>query len=230
MNSCIEEAEVSDVYSSIDVDKLELLANGQSTAKISVELNPKTSVDRRNVVFSTNSGVFSGEFKNKIIIKATFIESKLIAIATIIAPTKTGKMIIKIEPEFDSSLKEFNRSVEILLKESRPSKIILGQSNLGIEANFNSEVSISGIISNSENSNVSDGFKIQFEDYLQNGESANGLFRNVKNVTKDSSKVSCIYGSSSHPVGTKIIVVGTLLDENNDKTAIKDSIFLIVNK
>src|SRR5690606_27620802 len=226
ITSCIPDANISNVYSSIIVDKSELFADGKSTATITVELNSKTSQDRRNVIFTTNVGSFSNDFKKKTTIKASFVDGKLIAKATIIAPTILKKIIIKIEPEFDSNLKEYFSTVEIDVKESEPAKIVLTPSNLGIEANFNSEVIVIGTLFNIESKSVSDGNRVIFEDILENGESANGLFRALSDTTVDSSRVSCIYGASNHPIGTKIKIRGTILDRESKFTSISDSILL----
>jgi hypothetical protein len=228
--SCIKDVKIEDVFEEIKSDKMEIVADGQSTSIIKLILNKKASPDRKNVLFSTDRGVFTSTGENKATVKASFEDGKLIAKITLRAPKSAGKITVIAKPEFDSSDKEFSVSVFLEAVESEANQIKLDQSALGIGPNFIEELRIWGVLNNSQGRPVSDGVKVVFEDFLVNGNNANGEFRSIIDIKTDSSIVSCKYGANTYSIGTKIKILCTVLDIGLKKTSIKDSIYITINK
>lgn len=228
--SCIKEVKIENVFQKMTADKMELVADGQSTSTIKLILNKEASQDRKNVLFSTDRGVFTSTGETKALVKASFEDGELIAKITLRAPKSAGKITVIAKPEFDSSDKEFSISVSLEAVESEANQIKLDQSALGIGPNFIEELRIWGVLNNSQGRPVSDGVKVVFEDFLVNGNNANGAFRSIIDIKSDSSIVSCKYGANAYSIGTKIKILCTVLDEGLKKTTIKDSIYITINK
>jgi hypothetical protein len=77
---------------------------------------------------------------------------------------------------------------------------------------------------------VSKGQSVLFEDFLPGGGSANGQYRRLENVTKDSSNVTTFFSVPQYSIGTQIKVKSTVLNSLGQKTTVADSIILTVNQ
>jgi len=220
---------VDQVFKNLKFSKSEIFADGQSTVSISVELSDKSSDDRRNIVFSASSGVFTANGKDTYSSKAEFENGILVAKATLRVSTKPGTIVVSVKPEFNSPVNGFILSDSIPAKTSVPFSIKLETSSFGIASNHLTEVFITGNLKNASGKFVSEGYNVLFEDVVLSVP-ANGQFRNLQTTTTDSALVSGYYSAFAHPIGTQIKIRGTLLDENGHKTAIADSVLLTVNQ
>lgn len=223
--SCGDDAEIDDVFQNLQVSPSEALADSKSTVNVSVEINEKSSSDRRKIIFKTSSGSFASSGSSSATVEAKYENGILMAKAVLKAGTKAGEVKISVEPEFDSSVKEFVDSRSINLLPSIPSSLKLEPSSYGLASNFLSEVKIIGYLKNSKGNFVSEGYTVSFSDFLQDGTPAEGMFRDVHLKTVDSSKVSCIYSAKQYPIGTKIKIVATVSDLN-----ISNNLILTINE
>lgn len=227
--NCKNEVRIDKVLTNLKFSQPEISADGQSTVDVSVELTDKSSDDRRTVVFTISSGVFTASGNNKHTAKAEFENGILVAKATLRASTKPGFLVVSVKPEFDSPVKEFIVKDSISAKKSTPFSIKLGTSSFGVASNHLNEVFITGKLLNASGKFVSEGYNVLFEDSVLTVR-ANGQFRQLNTTTADSSVLSAYYSAYAHPIGTQIRVRGTLLDENGNKTNITDAILLTVNQ
>ena len=228
-SSCDKKVETKDFLSDLTLSNYSAVADGQTTINVSVKLSEKSSSDRRNIVFSTNAGVFTNSGTARYTAKAEFDNGYLIAKATLRMPVKPGYVKVTVQPEYDSPVKEYTLSDSLYAAPSAPVTLKTEPSSYGISGNFLNEVRITGTFKNSDNKFVSQGYKVVFEDFLSDGSPANGKYLKVVNPTGDSSLVRVFYSVPSYSIGTTIKLRTTLLDASNLKTGIKDSIILTVN-
>ncbi len=229
-SSCKKVPSIDEVLTDLKISQSEVLADGQSTVSISVVLSDKSSTDRRSVIFTTSSGIFTSSGSNKYTSKAEFENGILLAKATLRSSTEPGTIKVSVKPEFDSPLNEYILTASIIAKPSVPVSIKLEPSSFGIASNFLNEVQITGILKNSDGKFVSKGNNVLFENLLLSGISANGHFRNLQPTTSDSSKVGGYYSANLYPIGTKIKIKCTVLDSNGQRTIISDSLLLTINQ
>jgi hypothetical protein len=227
--SCKKDVKISDALNNFKLSEREILADGHSTVSVSVELSDKSSTDRRNVVFSTSSGVFTSSGNNKYTAKAEYENGILVAKSTLKSPTQPGVIKITVQPEFDSPVKEFFLTDSIVAKQSIPASIKLEPSSFGIAANFVNEIFLTATLKNSNGKFVSKRYNVLFEDFVLNS-LAIGRFRALSGATTDSSKVTGFYSSSNYPLTTQIKLKGTILDANGLRTSISDSIIISINQ
>ncbi len=227
--NCNKQVAIDKVLKNLKFSKPEIPADGQSTVTVSIELSDKSSDDRRTVIFSTSSGVFTASGNSKYTAKAEYENGMLIAKAIVRISTKPGYLVVSVKPEFDSPVKEFVVTDSIPAKKSVPFSFKLGTSSFGIASNHLNEVFITGKLLNASGKFVSEGYNVLFEDSVLTV-AANGQFRELTTTTGDSSVLSAYYSAFAHPIGTQIRIRGTLLDENGNKTTITDAILLTVNQ
>lgn len=227
--SCKKDIIISDALTNFKISQREVLADGQSTVALSVQLSNKSSSDRRNVVFTTSAGTFAVSGSNKYTSKAEYENGNLIAKATLKSSTQPGVIKITVQPEFDSPIKEFVLSDSLVAKQSIPASIKLEPASFGIGSNFINEVFLTATLKSSTGKFVSKGYNVLFEDFILNS-SANGRFRALSGATADSSKVTVFYSASNYPITTQIKLKGTLLDANGLRTSIADSVFININQ
>ncbi|AYB32019.1 hypothetical protein [Chryseolinea soli] len=230
MITCDENVEVGDVLYNLKLEEKETPADGQSTIKITVNLNDRSSADRRSVIFATTAGTFTSSSTSKYTAKAEFLDGLLTATATLRAPVSPGKIGISVQPEFDSPIKDFIVSDTIEAVKSSPATIHLEASALGLSGNFLTEVRLEGLLKNDKGKNVSKGAKVAFEDFLQDGTKANGRYRQLQLASSDTSYVTSYYGAPFYPIGTNIKIRVTVLNDVGAKTNVKDSLLLTVNQ
>lgn len=223
--SCGDDAEIDDVFQNMQVNPLEAAADGKSIINISVEINQKSSSDRRKIIFKTSSGSFTSSGTSSATVEAKYENGILIAKTVLKVGTKAGEAKISVEPEFDSSVREYVESRSINLVPSIPFSLELEPSSYGLAANFLGETKVTGYLKNSIGNFVSDGYKVSFSDFLLDGSPAGGMFRDAHFTTTDSSKVSFMYSAKNYPVGTKIKIIGTISDSN-----ISNNLTLTINE
>jgi len=226
--SCKKDINISDSLTNFKLSLREILADGQSTVSLSVELDEKSSIDRRNVVFTTSGGLFAASGTNKYTAKAEYDNGILIAKATLKSSTQPGVVKITVKPEFDSPIQEFILTDSLIASPSIPASIKLEPSSFGLGANFVNEILLTATLKNSNGRFVSKGYNVLFEDFVLNS-LANGRFRALSGSTSDSSKVTGFYSASNYPIATQIKIKGTLLDSNGLRTSITDSILININ-
>ena len=227
--ACNKNLEVGDILTNLTTDKEVVNADGQSIVEVSVEINQNSSEDRRVVIFTASSGVFSDSELNTYSSKAEFIDGKLIAKAMLKAPISPGQITITCQPEFDSPIKEYELSKKIEAIPSLPNSINLEASAFGLKSQFGNEVFLHAILKNSEGKHVSKNTMVLFEDLTSNT-NANGRYREMQNATDENGKVSTYYSSNAYPVGTDIMIRVTVLDPSGIKTNLTDSILLTINQ
>jgi hypothetical protein len=228
--SCNKEVKINDILTNLKLSKTQVTADGQSTVSISVNVSDNSSADRRSIIFSASSGVFTTSGTGKQIVKAEFDNGLIVAKVTFRVPIQPGTIKITAQPEFDNPLNEYVITDSIIASTSVPALIKLEPSANGIASNFLNEIQLTGSLQNANGRYVSKGNKVLFEDLLLSGIPANGRFRNMLNISNDTSKVSAVYSASTLPIGTNIKVRATILDNAGNSTNIKDSVLLTINQ
>ncbi|TDO94939.1 hypothetical protein [Flavobacterium sp. 245] len=228
--SCTPSADIDQVFTDFSISAEEIPADGQSMVNITVKLNDKTDVDRRNVIFKTSGGIFISSSKDTEVIKAEYEQGRLVAKTTLKVSTKPGNITLSVAPEYDSKVADFVLEKTIAAVPSKVSSLNVEPSSFGIGSNYLTEVQITGNLRNSAGKFVSNGHKVVFNDFLADGSSAGGAFREVQAETGAESKVSCYYAATQYPIGTAITIRCTVVDENNLPTALASVVKLTINQ
>jgi hypothetical protein len=230
LTCCVKDVKPKDVLKKLELSSHTLDADGASTVNISVTLSGKSSDNRRNIVITNTGGELIGGKDGKLTVPAIYSEGHLVAQATLKAPMDPGKIIITaatetLSPNEDFSIKDSIDAIKVL-----PAAIKLQPSSFGISSNFQSEDTLIASIKSDKNRNASKGVKVLFEDFVSPAVSASGRYRNSQTTSNSLSQVTTYYSIPSYPLGTNIGIRATVLDDNGNKTNIKDSIVLTVNK
>ncbi|MBE9585165.1 hypothetical protein IM792_11955 [Mucilaginibacter sp. JRF] len=198
-------------------------ANGSSIVDIAVQLDPTADDDKREVVFHTSAGTFTGNKDTLFTRKAEYIDGKLTANVKLSIPMSPTKIYLTVKPASTSRFNSFNLkdSLEAILV--APDKIKLSPSALAVSTGFSGEVLLTATLSRNGD-NVSRGTKVLFEDFLTNGQPANGRYRMVKASSDASSVATCYYSPNYLTPGTDILIKCTYIDN----VSIKDSCFINV--
>lgn len=228
--ACNKDIKTEDVISKLSIGGTQIVADGQSTIPVSVQVSQKASSDRLNVIFSTTAGVFTDSGTTKLTAKAEFENGILLAKVTLRAPQSPGLVKISVQPEFDSPLSEFMLTDSIPAVLSEAATIKLATASYGIASNFLNEVKLTATLKNASGKFVSEGYKVLFEDILLSGAKANGRFRELQTATVDSGRVSGYYAAAAYPVGTDIRIRATLLRTSGERTDTTDAITLTINQ
>jgi len=229
LSSCRKEhIDSIDVISNLSISNKEgLVADGQTLVNITAEIDKRSDLSKRNIVFKTSAGTFTGNNDTVITIKADFLQQKLIGKATLKMPMIPGKIIISAEPEVKVSYGDFNLKDSIEVAPSLPSSIKLEPSSVSVKTGYQSEVQITGTLKNNANKNVSLGTKVKFEDFDENGLSIHGSYRAAQDASDQNSKVSTFYSPGYLPIGTKCSIKCSVLD-NSGAVVASDVIYLTV--
>ncbi len=220
----------STVINSLYISNHTPYADGTTIVKISVAIDSIADPTKSSVIFSTNAGTFLSTNDTIITQAATFQSGHLIANVSLRVPMTVGKIIIKAYPAVSSPYFTFLLKDSIMLVRAVPDQIVLTPSALSIASNFGSEVSLTGALS-FQMKNVSTGDKVLFEDYYPGGAKLGGSFRAVKDTSDITSTVSAAYSiGATLPAGTSFFLKCTYLDASGNRTNIKDSTLITVNK
>jgi hypothetical protein len=203
-------------------------ADGGSTIQLSVEMDNNTDADKRNVLFSASTGSYVGGKDSSISVKALFVDGKLIAKASFVAPIRPGRIYFSIQPDLNTPTNlRITDSVDALVSVAAGVRITM--SSFGVLYGFLSEDTIVARLSNTSGGNVSAGARVVFEDVFTNGSSVGGRFRATAASSNAFSQTSTFYspGFAAAP-GSTIFLKVTVLDSQGQKTGIRDSVPITV--
>ncbi len=222
---------VSNVIFGLTLSQHSLTADGTTTINVSVQLPPNADVTKRNIKFTATSGSWKGGTDSTISVKAVFINNQLIAKAIYIAGSSPKETYITAQPDQpDVSNNNFVLKDSLTVTVSPAATIQLMPSSFGINSNYQSEVTLTGILKNASGNLVSIGTNVTFSDKLADGSAANGQYRKSVLTSDATSTVSTIYSVGAYPVGTVINITVTVLDASGKPTPIQDIVKLTVNK
>jgi hypothetical protein len=210
-----------------------VIGDGTSTHTIRATLDPKTDKTLRKIIFRTTHGSFAeapATEPKKVIVDAKMYNEELFAEVTWKVPASTGYVEISVEPGADDlgGLYVVKNIVDV--DTSAVSSIALNANAFSVFNNFNSEVTLTGVLTNEFNKGVSSGTKVLLEDYYASGEPVNGRFRNSQLSSNSGSLVSAIYSPGPIVPDQDIFLTATVLSQEGIKTSISSTIRLYVNK
>ncbi len=226
--SCQKELTTSDIIKNLTIAPGTVDADGSSTVTVTVELTDKAAADKRNIVFTATGGSWAGGKDGKVTVPATYTNGKIVAKATLAAPSFAAEITITAAAEATSINGDYQLTSALKATTVVPAKIHIEPTSLGIGANYASEDTLSAKISGVKGNNASKGVKVVFEDMLNSNSPAGGHFRQLQTSSDNNSKVSAIYGAPALPSGTAIILKVTVLDSTGNKTAITDQAILTI--
>jgi hypothetical protein len=207
------------------------LADGTTLIRVFCELNQESTKDRRDVRFSISTGQFTDTKDTVKIAKAIFQNDKLIAEAFFLVPFSGERIIVAARPNLpDIVHPNLVRYDTVTLSKSVPETLELKASASAIGSNFEDEVALTARLRNADKGNVSSGYKVVFEDSYKDGSDFNGVFRQTIDQIPNGGLASTNYAIGAAVIGTELKITCYLLDENGNKTDIKDFITLFINK
>ncbi len=228
-----QDIEIGDVLIALNSDKENIEADGSSTVRITCEINPNATIDRREVKFEISSGKFVGADGNYLIKKSEFIEGRLLAIIDVQAPMSGTEIKISAQPNLpDLKNNYYILNHTIALSKSTPSTLTLNSDASTVKTGYRKEVFITALFSNSTGKKVSLGNNADFKDVWEDGSPANGIFRILNKSSDIESTIKIAYSIGETPIQeSKVKIIGTVLNDNGSHSSIIDSLFLtIINK
>jgi hypothetical protein len=227
--SCQKDLKTEHIITDLKASPASVEADGASKITVTVVLTDRAAEGKRNIVFNTTGGSWVDGKDGKVTVAGKYLDGKIIAEAKLVAPNSEQEIEITASSESLTLNGDFNLKTTVKATHVPPFKIKVEPTALGIGSNYSTEDTVSAKISGINNGNASRGVKVLFEDLIGSNP-AGGRFRAVQTVSGASSIVSAIYGAPNAPIGTAITIRATVLDKNDSKTTISDSIVLTINK
>ncbi|MGW9687133.1 hypothetical protein [Flagellimonas sp. 2504JD1-5] len=212
-----------DIISSIDIDKSSLVADGTDNTNIKVNFNKEVDVSRIKLQVKVNNGVFSESDSQTIELTPIADLEKAISAEFTLKSTTSN-----VDHELEFKIDPYITNRKITSVKSEPHSIKLVADSFKVGTNFSSEIKLEATILNESRKNVSSGAKVKITDLFENGNPANGLFREENLSTKSDSKISAIYSPGFISANQKIILTVDVIDENENELGISDTIEVTV--
>jgi|GEM_PF-6548227 len=209
------------------------LADGQTTVDVSAELKADADPAKRNIIFTATAGTFGTGSDKTITVKADYDNGLMIARTKLKMPVSEASITVTAKPETNVSYQNYSASTTITASKSVAVTVKLEPSSVSVLTNFLSEVTLTGILKNSLNGNVSTGNKVEFKDYYADGVTriAGSAFRAYQASSDAGSKVSCVYSPGAVAPGSTIILECNILDDAGvPKPGGSDRVFIHVNQ
>jgi len=222
--SCGKSVSTSDVLTDLVLSTHSIDGDGSSSVTVTVTLNNKASADRRNVVFTTTGGSFSGGANGKITVPATYVGQKLVAAVTLNGPMSAGMLTITAAPETLSLNGDYQLKDSVKVNQVDPATIKLESSSLGIASNFLNTDTIIGTLRSAGNKKVSLKAKVTFTATANGNNVANG-FRLMQNSSDGNSLVMVLFSAPQLNIGDQVLIRATI-----DGNGYSDIIKLTVNQ
>jgi len=212
--ACGKHVQVSSVIWGLSATPAQFDADGSATATITVQIDANASADKRNVVFTSTGGSFTGGQDNKVTVAATFVDKKLVASATLKAPSSPQSITITATPETNTELGDFKQTIVVEAVKVSASTIKLEPSSFGIGKNFSTTDTLVGTLKSAAGKKVSAGAEVSIQDYLDLACTmpADGRFRQQRLSSDGTSQVRTLYSAPNLPEGTNIYIKASIKD------------------
>ncbi len=222
----------SEVISAFSISNKSLMADGKSLDTLSVNLNVNADITERGVLFTSSGGMFLNGSNMTYVGQAYYLGSLLTANAYFIAPFQPGIFYFTVTPASTSYnfIGNYTLTDTLYVLRSVADSIQLQTSSFGIDTNYQSSITLKGVLKNAQGNPVSVGTGVKFESYLPDGRAVNGQFGLINTQSDSSSSVNASYSIGSVIVGSTFFIKTTVLDSLGQKTNIKDSILITVTQ
>lgn len=226
---CKKTIETHDIIRDVQVNSTDIMADGSTVVTITAILNE--DLNKRSIMFETDNGSFvDSPAGNSINVTATKLNDVLTAVAKLKAPSSSGTINIRVQPNILDAEGKYVVKKTINVSSSEPAKIVLAANSFSVYNNFDGEIELTGTLTNSKGNGVSKGRKVVIEDYDNNFNRISGVFRNQNLTTKTDSKVSVTYSPGQLVPNQYINLVASVLNEAGNKTAISDTVKVFITK
>lgn len=221
--SCTEEINLPDL-AVIRQSKEFILADGSDTVMFIVEFNDEANISKISASAEVINGSFVSNDSSKLtIVPVKDIKNKILArinvkSTTVLAPTKVF-----------FNINEYRTSIELEAQKSEVKNITISASAFSVDNNFDDEIKLTAKLTNENGKKVSNGYKVIFEDKLEDGSNINGSYRD-ESLDSNNGEVTTIYTPGIISASQNAILKVTVLDENGAKTSITDQIKLRITK
>ncbi|SDF55203.1 hypothetical protein [Chitinophaga filiformis] len=224
-----DDVTTADIFIGLQLSTATAVGDGNQLVKIICEVNPNISKSKQEFVLKTSLGTFPENGKAEIIKKPEFKNGKFVIESSVQVTLSPGTMVISVEPNLPEEKTDYIIKDSVAITKSVPSLLKLQSSALGIGSNFQTELLLTGILSNANGGKVSTGYTMKVEDFLTGYVPANGRLREMNYRSNAESKINIYYGIGNLPIGTTVMLRAILLDENGNETTIKDSLLIGIN-
>lgn len=203
-------------------NKEAIKADGFDTAIFIVTFNTESDIKLINAQAQIVNGRFVDSDSNELKIQPIkdpdgIIVARIGVISTTIVDSL--KVIFNVN--------EFKTISKLSSIKSVPATIDLQASAFSVANSFDSEIEVTGTISNSEGKKASDGYRVIINDTFENGMAVNGLFRETSLVTNNG-QVSFIYSPGPVNPDQFINLTVTILDEGGSTIGVANQIKIYV--
>ncbi len=226
---CTIDVDTTDYIQDVVVSPSSVKADGTTIIEIRTILNP--DLDKRVVQINADKGVFQNSDKpNAITVTAEKVNDTLVAIARLKAPSSIGTITITVQPDIADLEGKFVVQRTVTVGTSDAVSIDLTANAFSVHNNFDGEMEVTGLLKNSEGNGVIKGVVVAIEDYDLNFEPLEGELRNSNLTTGNDSKVFTLYTPGQIEPDQFIYLIGSILDEDGNKTSYADTLRIFVTK
>lgn len=223
MQGCTNEIDFSDL-ATIKQNKDFIIADGSDTVMFIVEFNDEADISKIKASAEVINGLFVSNDNNEITIKPVKdIKNKILARINVRSTTVLAPTVVLF------NLNEYKTQIELVERKSEVKNIKVSASAFSVHNNFDGEIKITANLSNENSKKVSNGYRVIFEDKLENGLNINGLYRE-EFLSANNGQVSAIYTPGIISENQNAILKVTVLDENGTQTNITDQIKIRITK
>ena len=220
--ACTEEDVRFNDLAKIVPSKNTIIADGADTATFIIEFNQDSNIELIDANVRVVNGSFTDSDSNEKMIEPIKDPDGVIrANIGVVSSTIVDSLKIIV------NVNEFKTSSSIPNVTSEPSTMSLSASGFSVANSFESEITITGTVLNSQGKKASNGFQVLIEDTFADGSAVNGLFRN-ESLRTSNGQISFIYSPGPVIPEQFINLKATVLDPTSGVTTIMNSIQIYV--
>jgi hypothetical protein len=214
------------VISNLTNSSKTLLADGISIDTLTVRLNNAADSDHRSVLFTASVAGFVGGSSGSDTVAAIYYDKVLTATAYFQAPLKPGTSYVTVSPanpDFNT-IGNYILMDTVIISPSVASSVTLQTSNFGIASNYQSTITLKGILQNAAGNPVSLGTGVAFSSDIP------GQFGLLNVISDSSSSVNANFQVGNVTKGTIITITVTVLDAAGNLTPVKNNVQITVTQ
>jgi len=215
---------ISNVITNLSISNRNVVADGTTVIYLSAQLNNQADAGKQSVIFTASAGTFPGAKDTTITQAAVYSNGALVATVAWQVPQQAVTVHFKATSAAPSPHQNFVLYDSVKVSSSVPSQIQLATSAITIKPAWGSEILLTATLKNSQNNNVSTGYKVNFGGFYPDGTSVGGTYRAVRDTTDMTSTAIAYYsvGTVTGSFYVKCSVAGT--------PVVRDSVLINVSQ
>ncbi|MEL6811544.1 MAG: hypothetical protein AAFP76_09435 [Bacteroidota bacterium] len=222
--SCTKsEIKFSDLAEPIDFSKTTVIANGSDVVTGVVTFNEDADISKISAKLTGSNITISGAENNeKTLSPVRTSEGKIEAEFSLTSTNTFGDASLEL------NVNEYKETYSFEVIKSTVNSISIEPSAFSMLNNFQSEITIEGLLLNEEGKKASRGVVVEILDKLSDGSPANGELRAKQLTSNGDSKISFIYSAGLIDPNQFVTIEAVVLDENGEPSNLNTSIEIFI--